>query len=60
TLKTKTTQKITLKPLSRMATSTRYPDEDTPPLKRFDQQDANEAINCAAAVLVQVESWDSH
>ena len=57
---TQACEQLRLKPLSRMATSTRYPDEDTPPLKRFDQQDANEAINCAAAVLVQVESWDSH
>lgn len=42
---TQACEKLRLKPLSRMATSTRY---------------SNKAINCAAAVLVQVESWDSH
>lgn len=35
---------LRLKPLSRMATSTRYPDDDTPPLERFDHQDAEESI----------------
>ena len=42
---TQACEKLRLKPLSRMAKSTRYP---------------NEAINCDAAVLVQVESWDSN
>lgn len=51
-------RKLRLKPLSRMATSTRYPDHDTPPKQCFDRQDSEEAIACAAAVLVQVEHWD--
>ncbi len=42
---TQACEQLRLKPLSRMDTSTRY---------------SNEAINYAAAVLVQVESWDSH
>jgi HEPN domain-containing protein len=52
-------QSLRLKPLSRMATSTRYPDDATPPLERFDRQDAVEAISCAAAVLEEVERWDT-
>ena len=49
---------LRLKPLSRMATSTRYPDDATPPMQCFDRQDAEEAIACASAVLAQVEAWD--
>jgi len=52
-------QQLRLKPLSRMATSTRYPDDDTPPLERFDHQDAEESIRCAQAVLRIVEQWDT-
>ena len=50
---------LRLKPLSRMATSTRYPDDDTPPLERFDHQDAEESIRCAQEVMRIVEQWDS-
>ena len=50
---------LRLKPLSRMATSTRYPDDDTPPLERFDRQDAEESIRCAQEVMRIVEQWDS-
>lgn len=49
---------LRLNALSRMATSTRYPDDDRAPLRCFDQQDANEAIACAAAVLSQANRWD--
>ena len=50
---------LRLTPLSRMATSTRYPDDDTPPLERFDHQDAEESIRCAQEVMRIVEQWDS-
>jgi HEPN domain-containing protein len=50
---------LRLKPLSRMATSTHYPDDDTPPLERFDHQDAEESIRCAQEVMRIVEQWDS-
>lgn len=58
-LPTQALQALRLKPLSRMATSTHYPDDATPPLERFDRQDAEDAIACAAAVLAQVEGWDN-
>lgn len=50
---------LRLKPLSRMATSTRYPDDATPPLERFDNQDAEDSINCAQEVLRIVGQWDT-
>ena len=50
---------LRLTPLSRMATSTRYPDDETPPSERFDRQDAAESIACAAAVLDEVRRWDA-
>jgi HEPN domain-containing protein len=37
--------------LSRMATSSRYPEDDTPPQQLFDAVDAEEAITTARAVL---------
>jgi HEPN domain-containing protein len=37
--------------LSRMATSTRYPEDDTPPQQLFDASDAQEALTVARAVL---------
>ncbi len=37
--------------LSRMATSSRYPEDDTPPEVLFDSRDADEAIALARAVL---------
>ncbi len=50
---------LRLKPLSRMATSTRYPNDATPPMQCFDRRDAEEAIACAAAVLAQLDGWDN-
>lgn len=47
-----------LVPLNRRATSNRYPDDATPPLERFDRQDAEAAIACAAIVLAPVDGWD--
>jgi HEPN domain-containing protein len=49
---------LRLKPLSRMATTTRYPDDATPPLERFDNQDAEDLIDCAQEVLRIVGQWD--
>lgn len=37
--------------LSRMATSSRYPEDDTPPQQLFDASDAEEALTVARAVL---------
>lgn len=37
--------------LSRMATSSRYPDDEVPPSRLFDERDAREAISTARAVL---------
>ncbi len=37
--------------LSRMATSSRYPEDDTPPQQLFDARDAEEALAVARAVL---------
>lgn len=42
-----------------MATSTRYPDNETPPLDRFDRVDAEESIRSAQEVLRTVELWDT-
>lgn len=52
-------EQLRLKPLSRMATSTRYPDNETPPLDRFDRVDAEESIRSAQEVLRTVELWDT-
>ena len=42
---------LRLNGLSRMATSSRYPEDDTPPQHLFDAVDADEAIATARAVL---------
>ena len=55
---TATLEELRLNALSRMATSSRYPDDDIPPLRRFDSRDSDEAIRCAAAVLKQILHLD--
>lgn len=51
-------EKLRLNAVSRRATRSRYPDNDTPPMRRFDNQDSDEAIHCAAAVLDQIRQLD--
>ena len=45
---------LQLKPLSRMVTSTRYPDGDEAPADLFDARDCDQALDISGAVLALV------
>jgi hypothetical protein len=57
-LDTAALQILPLKALSRMAITSRYPIDATPPAELFDRPETDQAIAVAAAVIAAIEALD--
>ena len=51
-------EQLPLRRLSRMAISSRYPMDATPPSELFDLQETDQALDTAAAVIQQLSAFD--
>jgi len=51
-------EQLPLRRLSRMAISSRYPMDATPPSELFDLQETDQALDTAAAVIEQLSAFD--